>query len=32
MFYMFNFVNNGDGIGLGLKPDQLKIHYENDWN
>jgi hypothetical protein len=29
---MFNFVNNGDGIGLGLKHDQLKIQYENDWN
>jgi hypothetical protein len=29
---MFNFVNNGDGIGLGLKPDQLKIPYENDWS
>jgi hypothetical protein len=29
---MFNFVSNGDGIGLGHKPNQLKIHYENDWN
>jgi hypothetical protein len=29
---MFNFVNNGYRIGLGLKLDQLKIHYENDWN